>query len=245
MPLAVLILLSFLVGWIVSRSVERVTQTTALVVALCGGFVLAGLAALVKVSDPLNDLDESVAAWGDAHDGGVSTDIIRLITDAGRPRSAIIASLVVGVVPAARRRDLRPALFLLAVVAGTAAATTAIKELADRARPELNPIAETLGPSFPSGHSSYSAAALAAVGYVLSRGRPRHVRAVLAGVAAGGAVAVAASRVLLDEHWLSDVVGGLALGWGWFAVCALVIRLPPLSVPLPAARLGRGAGAEP
>jgi membrane-associated phospholipid phosphatase len=28
--------------------------------------------------------------------------------------------------------------------------------------------------------------------------------------------------VLLDLHWLSDVVGGLALGWGWFALCAAV-----------------------
>ena len=35
-------------------------------------------------------------------------------------------------------------------------------------------------------------------------------------------MAVAASRVLLDYHWLSDVVGGLALGWGWFALCAVI-----------------------
>jgi undecaprenyl-diphosphatase len=28
--------------------------------------------------------------------------------------------------------------------------------------------------------------------------------------------------VLLDLHWLSDVVGGLSLGWGWFALCAAV-----------------------
>jgi membrane-associated phospholipid phosphatase len=32
---------------------------------------------------------------------------------------------------------------------------------------------------------------------------------------------VAASRVLLDVHWLSDVIAGLALGWSWFAVCAI------------------------
>jgi membrane-associated phospholipid phosphatase len=27
--------------------------------------------------------------------------------------------------------------------------------------------------------------------------------------------------VLLDVHWLSDVFGGLLLGWGWFAVCGV------------------------
>ena len=43
----------------------------------------------------------------------------------------------------------------------------------------------------------------------------------LAGLAAGIAVAVAASRVLLDVHWLTDVIAGLALGWAWFAVCAI------------------------
>jgi membrane-associated phospholipid phosphatase len=37
----------------------------------------------------------------------------------------------------------------------------------------------------------------------------------------GLAVAVAASRVLLGVHWLSDVIGGLALGWAWFALCAI------------------------
>ena len=42
------------------------------------------------------------------------------------------------------------------------------------------------------------------------------------GVAVSITVAVATSRVLLDYHWLSDVVGGLALGWSWFALCAVV-----------------------
>ena len=34
-------------------------------------------------------------------------------------------------------------------------------------------------------------------------------------------MAVASTRVLLDVHWLSDVTAGLALGWAWFAVCAI------------------------
>ena len=35
------------------------------------------------------------------------------------------------------------------------------------------------------------------------------------------AVVVAASRALLGVHWLTDVIAGLALGWGWFLLCAL------------------------
>ena len=40
-------------------------------------------------------------------------------------------------------------------------------------------------------------------------------------LAVGIAVAVAASRVLLDVHWLTDVIAGLALGWAWFAACTV------------------------
>ena len=27
--------------------------------------------------------------------------------------------------------------------------------------------------------------------------------------------------MLLDVHWLSDVIAGVVLGWGWFAVCCI------------------------
>ena len=47
-----------------------------------------------------------------------------------------------------------------------------IKELADRARPTLNPVAATLGPSFPSGHSATAAAFYAGAALLLARRRP-------------------------------------------------------------------------
>ena len=54
--------------------------------------------------------------------------------------------------------------------------------------------------------------------------------------------AVAASRVLLDLHWLSDVVGGLALGWAWFALCAVVFG-GRLLMPTAAADIARAGEA--
>jgi membrane-associated phospholipid phosphatase len=35
------------------------------------------------------------------------------------------------------------------------------------------------------------------------------------------AAAIASTRVLLDVHWVSDVVAGVVLGWAWFAACAI------------------------
>ena len=137
---------------------------------------------------------------------------------------------------------------MLLVMAGTGLLTTTVKELADRARPALNPIAETLGPSFPSGHSSWSAAFLAATALILSRNRSPRVRAVMAGAAAALAVSVAATRVLLGMHWLSDVIAGLALGWAWFAVCAIAFggRVVQFGAGVQSVRQqARGADREP
>ena len=61
-----------------------------------------------------------------------------------------------------------------------------------------------------------------------------------AGVAVGIAVAVAVSRVLLNVHWLTDVLAGLALGWAWFAVCAIAFGGRILRFGVAAQAAGRG-----
>jgi membrane-associated phospholipid phosphatase len=112
-----------------------------------------------------------------------------------------------------------------------------VKWLVDRARPDIDPLAGFAGPSFPSGHSATAAATLAAVALVLGRRRGRLTKAVLAGLAAGLAVAVATSRVLLGVHWFTDVLAGLALGWAWFAICVIAFggRLLRFGAPVEAA----------
>src|SRR5262249_45207795 len=144
---------------------------------------------------------------------------LQRITDLGDTRIVVTLLIVVAVVESIRVPSRWIVPFLLAVTIGNHLATNAVKDLVERARPTLNPIAETLGPSFPSGHSSTAAAFYAAVALLIGRRRGHVARTVLAALAVGIPVAVACTRVLLDVHWVSDVVAGLALGWGWFALC--------------------------
>jgi undecaprenyl-diphosphatase len=209
--------------------------TLALLTAIAGGVALGILAALVRADSDLVELDQSVANWGDQHSSSFSTNVMDAITSIGEPTVVILLAIALAVVETVRERSRWVIPFLLLVVAGNGILTTTVKDLADRVRPDLNPVAETLGPSFPSGHSSWSAAFFAAAALLLSRGHGRATRAALAGAAAGIAVTIAGTRVLLDVHWLSDVLAGLALGWAWFAICAIAFG----------GRLLRfGAGAE-
>jgi membrane-associated phospholipid phosphatase len=195
--------------------------TAAVALMIAGGFVVAVLAYLVRGNSELRSIDSSAAAWGNDHATHASTRFLTWVTDFGDlPLFGVIGVVVLlWELYRAPNRYIVP--FVLVVVIGDKLVTNGIKDLADRARPTLNPIAHTLGPSFPSGHSSTAASFYAALALVLARGRGPIVRAWLVGAAAAIAVAVAASRVLLDLHWLSDVIAGVTLGWTWFALCAI------------------------
>ena len=203
------------------RVATGLALTLAGVVIVIGGVVVGALAYLVRRNGELVRIDRSVAEWGFDHMSDVSGWCLRAVSHLGEPRVVIALAVVLAVEETIRTRSRWVVPFVALVVAGNGLLTTAVKELADRVRPEFDPIAATLGPSFPSGHSSWSMAFWCAAALLLSRGRPRAARIAIYGVAAGLIVLVAGSRVLLSVHWLSDVLAGLALGGAWFSVCAI------------------------
>jgi undecaprenyl-diphosphatase len=71
------------------------------------------------------------------------------------------------------------------------------------------------------------------VAFVFGHDVGRTGRAALAAGAVIIAVSVAASRALLGVHWLTDVLAGLALGWGWFALVVLAFRTRERTVSAP------------
>ena len=203
------------------KTATGLALTLALGLAIVGGLVVGILAYLMRSSAALVSVDTSAGQWGVDHSTPWSTHAIQLVTDVGGTWFVIALGILVCVVEYARLPNRWIPVFLLTVVIGEVLLVNAVKELLHRVRPTFNPIAETLGPSFPSGHSATAAAFYAAVALVLARRRSPSTRTLLVGTAVVVAIGVAASRVLLGVHWLSDVVAGLAFGWAWFAVCAI------------------------
>jgi undecaprenyl-diphosphatase len=208
--------------------------TAGALVLVVGGILVALLALLLRQSGTLVEVDRWAARWGNDHAGHLSTLGLKAVTSLGSGAGVTALAVLVAAVEVRRRWSRWIVPFLVVVTLGDSIVTNLIKQAMDRARPAFNPDAAALGPSFPSGHSSQAAAFFAGAALLLSRRRGRAARAVLVGVAVGLAVAVACSRVLLDFHWVSDVVAGLSLGWAWFALCAIAFGWRMLEFGAPA-----------
>ncbi len=206
----------------------RATRAGArLVLGLLGVFavllVVLPLTLLVRAEyAPLVGLDQDVTDGAErAVDG--STALLRLaqaVTLLGDPPLITLAAAGLALV-LWRRGDTRLALYVVAARVGSVVLSQGLKHLVDRTRPVFDvPVATALGPSFPSGHAIGSAVFWTTTAVLLVP-HVRRPRVLLAG-AVLVAVLVAASRVLLGVHYLSDVTGGLLLGLGWAGICTAV-----------------------
>jgi membrane-associated phospholipid phosphatase len=143
-------------------------------------------------------------------------------TDLGTVLTVLPVIAVVGFLAWRRSRQWTPLAFMVVASTGASFLSTIIKHVVDRPRPDIVHLTSFGGPSFPSGHTVYAAAGWAAIALVIGRNRSRPQRTAVMAAAVFVAIGVATSRALLGVHWLTDVIAGLALGWGWFVVCAVV-----------------------
>ena len=107
-----------------------------------------------------------------------------------------------------------------------------------RSRPQFDDaVTHALGKSFPSGHAMNSAVVYGAILVVLWQPmRTWRRRVTLLGLFTGLVVGIAASRVVLTVHYVSDVVAGVVLGVAFVAGSTAAFRIWQVDDPDPLVR---------
>jgi undecaprenyl-diphosphatase len=186
----------------------------------------AAVAADVVHEGRLTELDQDTSEWVARSMPAWSEWTARVLSVVGGFIGVTL--LVVPAVLWLLWRGERAAGVLLAAVAiGAQVLTIASKNGYDRPRPTAgSPIDLPSSWSYPSGHALTGIAVFGLLGSLLAL-RLSSVWGRAGAVAAGfilGALS-GASRVVLNVHFLSDVLAGAALGLAWLVSCLLVAGL--------------------
>jgi undecaprenyl-diphosphatase len=150
-------------------------------------------------SDPIGSRSVQEALRDVTALGGVT--VISLVTTV-----ALLAFLI--------HRKLRHAAIFAGTVAVAFVSSEGLKDFYDRPRPELAPHGSYVySASFPSGHSTLSAAVYLTLAMLISSLEPdRGTKRLVFTLAALLVLGIGFSRVYLAVHWPSDVLAGWCLG---------------------------------
>lgn len=239
-------------GWLATRHrwVQAATGRWATAVWLVVGIVilivassLVGLVLAWQSPTPVGTIDLAVAEWAAQHRVDGLTAFFWSITDLGDTITLLILSAGVGVVWRWRRGDWTGMEALVGSWGGALVVYSVVKRIVGRARPPVElALGDAPGWSFPSGHTTGSAAVYTALVLLVVAivGRQALRWAIVAG-AGIVVVLIAASRVYLGVHWAADVVAGLFIGsaWACWVVTPLDVRRRQRGEPVTEQEAGR------
>lgn len=136
--------------------------------------------------------------------------VAKVATALGSFAAMAVATLLTSGWALARRRPI-DAVALIAGAALAYALVHLLKAHYDRPRPPA-PLVATENSSYPSGHATYVVSLVACATVLVRGGAGWAVRIAAVTVAMILVAVVAVTRVYLHAHYLTDVIGGLALG---------------------------------
>ena len=184
--------------------------------------VFADLAEDVVTTDPITVVDQRWAHWLHVHATPLLTrTMLVLSTMHDMPTMSVYTLLLAVVLLWKRQRDWL--ICLLLVVPGGMAINTLTKHLIGRPRPQFtDPIVTLPTFSFPSGHVAASTLFYGfLVAWLISHTHApgRQLTAVAGALLM--VILVAASRMYLGAHFLSDVLAGFFESIAWLGMCLL------------------------
>lgn len=150
-------------------------------------------------------------------------DWVVFITNLGGTRGTVIGVLIVGI-PLLLRRRWWSAFGLVFATAGGGLVVLGLKAFFARARP-VEQIISAGGYAFPSGHA-FSAMVFFGFLIFLAYKHLRHatLQVIVTLFSFIMIVLIGLSRVYLNVHWLTDVLGGFFAGFVWLVLSILIVR---------------------
>jgi membrane protein DedA with SNARE-associated domain/membrane-associated phospholipid phosphatase len=146
--------------------------------------------------------------------------VAKVVTNLGSSPVTALVALATAIGVGVRRRYIDAGMLVAGWVLSYAAAHIA-KAAYDRPRP-AGALIDTSLSSYPSGHAVYSVTLVACATVLVRAGTGWAMRISAVTVALVLVVLVCLTRVYLRAHFLSDVVGGVALGTAVWALCGSV-----------------------
>jgi undecaprenyl-diphosphatase len=164
--------------------------------------------------------DERVASWFHQHATPFLTQVMRVVTFFGSVGFVAASSSCVAIFLIVRKRWYQLLMLALAVGGGSLL-NILLKHFFHRQRPVLeNPLLTLTSYGFPSGHTMGSTLFYGALAVFVAQSVGTWRWRVLAFWIAALAVAmIGLSRIYLGAHYLTDVVGAIAVGLAWLAFC--------------------------
>ena len=198
--------------------------TLGLLVAVLACWAFGGITEDVVTGDPLIQLDQRVADYFHAHATPGRNQLMAVISFFGSG-AFLGAVTAVGVLWLAWRRSWDRFLALLLVVPGGALIDVVVKQLIHRHRPVWeHPIVTLDSYSFPSGHTMGATLFYGLMAaFAVQELRSWKLRVTVISLAGVMVALVGFSRICLGVHFLSDVLGALAAGIGWLALCLTAV----------------------
>ncbi len=155
----------------------------------------------------------------------LAVDALQVVSFLGKPPFLAAVCVVVGAGLLVRRR-LHLTAYLVSTTVVGGFVNIWVKLAVDRDRPSLEePVASAAGASFPSGHAMASTVAYGALLLVLLPLVPRRRRSLAIGATVTLVLAIGFTRLALGVHYVTDVLGGFALGAAWLALTTAAFEI--------------------
>ena len=154
------------------------------------------------------------------------TRVAIIITDLGSAYIEVGLMFVVGAFLLFRLKYTWETALLAISLSGSWLLNTILKELFQRARPDIVHLAKAGGYSFPSGHAMVAATFYGVIGYLLCLNLRNHSKPswYIVVITFALITSIGISRVYLGVHFASDVIAGYAAGGVWAIACIVGLK---------------------